>query len=102
MKNKRKKSQFKRQNVDYSFNSKRLTLFSGLAPIMKFINKTGLFEQFKNNLKTIMSNATKFQNSQLMMSVVISNAVWCHKIKQNFHIYLGRARTCVVRFVSRS
>ena len=50
---------------------------------MKFINKTGLIEQFENSFKTIMTNATKFRNSQLMMSVVLASLSGVAKLSKN-------------------
>lgn len=73
MKDKKKRKEIKRQNIDYSFNSQQLTLFSGLAPIMKFFDRIGLVDEFESHFKTIRTNATKFSHSQLMLSVVLAS-----------------------------
>jgi len=73
MKDKRKKQRIKTENMVFSFNSKRLTMFSGLAPIFKFFDKTGLISDLNNHFQTTMANATKFKNSQLMVAVITAS-----------------------------
>ncbi len=73
MKDKKKRKEIKRQNIGYSFKSQRLTLFSGLAPIMKFFDRIGLVDELESHFKTTWTNATKFGNSQLMLSVVLAS-----------------------------
>lgn len=70
MKDKRKSKRIKPQNIVSSFTSKRLTMFSGLAPIFKFFDTLRLFDEFDKHFNTQISNATKYLNSQLMLSVV--------------------------------
>lgn len=49
---------------------------------MKFINKTGLIEQFENSFTTTITNATKFLNSQLMTSVVLASLCGVAKLSK--------------------
>jgi len=70
MKSKRKKQRIKSENIEYSFTSKRLTLYSGLAPFFTFFDNMGLFDEFDKHFETPDSNALKYKNSQLMLSVV--------------------------------
>jgi hypothetical protein len=73
MKNKLKKRQIKSKNIDYSFTSSRLTMFSGLAPIHKFFEKIGLPDEFDNQFRTPLANALKYKNSQLMLAVIAAS-----------------------------
>lgn len=73
MKSKRKKQRIKSKNIEYSFTSSRLTMFSGLAPIYKFIDKIGLHDEFEKYFHTPLTNALKFKNSQLMLSVIAAS-----------------------------
>lgn len=70
MKSKRKKQRIKLEKIDYSFTSKRLTMFSGLAPLFKFFDKIGLLDEFDKHFQTKTSNALKYNNSRLMLSVI--------------------------------
>lgn len=70
MKNKRKKQRIKSENIAFSFSSKRLTMYSGLAPFFKFFDKIGLFDEFDKHFQTEQSNALKYKNSQLILSVI--------------------------------
>ena len=73
MKYKRKINEIKRQNIICSFTSKRLTMFSGLVPVFRFFDKINLVDQFRDHFPTEMTNATKFLNSQLMLSVILAS-----------------------------
>lgn len=73
MKDKRKKQRIKPENINYSFTSKRLTMFSGLAPIFKFFEKIRLFDELDEHFTMPISNATKYKNSQLMLSVILAS-----------------------------
>jgi len=70
MKDKRKNKRIKAKKIDYSFTSKRLTMYSGLAPIFKFFDNIGLIDEFDKHFHTPILNATKYTNSQLMLSVI--------------------------------
>jgi hypothetical protein len=73
MKSKRKKQRIQLENIDYSFTSKRLTLYSGLAPLFTFFDKIKLTDELEKHFNTPMSNATKYKNSQLMLSVIAAS-----------------------------
>lgn len=73
MKDKRNKQKVKTENIQFSFTSKRLTMFSGLAPLFKFFDKIELIEELDNHFHTPMTNATKYKNSQLMLAVITAS-----------------------------
>lgn len=73
MKNKRKKQRIKSKIINYSFTSSHLTMFSGLAPIYKFFDKIGLHDELDLHFRTEQTNALKYQNSQLMLSVIAAS-----------------------------
>ena len=73
MKDKRKNQRIKTENVTYSFDSKRLTYYSGLAPIFEFFDNIGLIRDITRQFQTTMVNATKFKTSQLMLAVITAS-----------------------------
>jgi hypothetical protein len=72
-KNKQKKSKFKSKNVKHSFTGTMLTKYAGLSPLMKYINKIKLGDQLNELFPTIMHNATKFTNAQVIMSIILAS-----------------------------
>lgn len=70
MKSKRKNQRIQSKNIAYSFTSKRLTLYSGLAPFFKFFDTIGLVDEFEKQFETPSSNALKYKTSQLMLSII--------------------------------
>ncbi|MBN1560133.1 hypothetical protein JW998_07765 [candidate division KSB1 bacterium] len=73
MQSKRKKQRIQSEKIEYSFTSKRLTMFSGMAPLYKFFDTIGLPDEFESHFQTPTSNALKFRNSQLMLAVVAAS-----------------------------
>lgn len=73
MKDTRKTKEIKRQNVSWSFSSRRLTLFSGAAPIFRFFDKLGLISELESRFHTVTANATKYRDSQLMLAVILAS-----------------------------
>ena len=73
MQSKRKKQRIQSEKIEYSFTSKRLTMFSGMAPLCKFFDTIGLPDEFESHFQTPTSNALKFRNSQLMLAVVAAS-----------------------------
>ena len=65
-KNRQKKSKFKSKNVHHSFTGTMLTRYAGLSPLMKDLNKIQLGDQLNELFPTVMTNATKFTNVQLI------------------------------------
>ncbi len=72
-KNKQKKSEFKSKNVKHSFTGTMLTKYAGLSPLMKYLNKIELGQQLNGLFPTIMRNATKFTNAQVIMSIILAS-----------------------------
>ncbi|MFQ5752455.1 MAG: IS1380 family transposase, partial [bacterium] len=50
-----------------------LTSYAGLSPLMKYLNKMKLGQKLNELFPTIMHNATKFTNAQIMMSIVLAS-----------------------------
>ena len=72
-KNKQKKSKFKSKNIKHSFTGTMLTKYAGLSPLMKYLNKIKLGQKLNELFPTIMHNATKFTNAQIMMSIILAS-----------------------------
>jgi hypothetical protein len=77
-----KKSQFKSEDVKHSFTGNKLTNYAGLSPIMKYINKLKLGLSFNNLFPTMMHNATKFTNVQILLSVVLASFAGINRLKR--------------------
>jgi len=72
-KNKQQKSKFKSKNIKHSFTGTMLTRYSGLSPLMNYLNKIKLGQELNELFPTIMHNATKFTTAQIMMSIVLAS-----------------------------
>jgi len=72
-KNSHKKSKFKSKNVQHSFTGTMLTRYAGLSPLMKYLNKIQLGDQLNELFPTIMNNATKFTNVQVMLAIILAS-----------------------------
>ena len=77
-----KKSQFKSKAVKHSFTGNKLTNYAGLSPIMKYINKLKLGLTLNNLFPTMMHNATKFTNVQILLSVVLASFAGINRFKR--------------------
>jgi hypothetical protein len=77
-----KKSQFKSNNVKHSFTGNKLTNYAGLSPIMKYINKLKLGLSLNSLFPTMMHNATKFTNVQILLSVVLASFAGINRLKR--------------------
>ena len=77
-----KKSQFKSKNVKHAFTGNKLTNYGGLSPIMKYINKLKLGLSLNNLFPTIMHNATKFTNVQVLLSVVMASFAGINRLQR--------------------
>lgn len=77
-----KKSAFKSNDVKHSFTGNKLTHYAGLSPIMKYINKLKLGLSLNNLFPTMMHNATKFANVQIILSVVLASFAGINRLKR--------------------
>ncbi len=64
---------FKTQQIKLSFTATMLTMYAGLSPIMNFINKLHIGEQLNELFPTEKTNATKFSNAQIILSLVLAS-----------------------------
>lgn len=79
---KKRISKFKSKKVKTSFDGKKLTKYSGLSPIMKYINKLNLSQQLNDLFPTEMHNATKFSNAQILLTVILASFVGINRFVQ--------------------
>lgn len=77
-----KKSQFKSKHVIHSFTGNKLTNYAGLSPIMKYINRLKLGQSLNKLFPTIMYNATKFSNAQVLLSVVLASLAGINRLQR--------------------
>jgi len=77
-----KKSQFKSQGVNHAFTGNKLTNYAGLSPVMKYINKLKLGLSLNDLFPTMMHNATKFSNVQILLSLVLASLAGINRLKR--------------------
>jgi len=85
MKNTKKKSKFKSKNIKHEFTGERLTQYTGLSPIMKYLKRAKLPKGFNELFPTMMHNSTKFSNVQVLLSVVLASLSGVHRLKRIAH-----------------
>lgn len=73
-------AKFESKNVNRSFTGEMLTKFAGLAPIMDFINKLNLGIELNELFPTVVHNATKFSNVQILLAVVLASLSGINRI----------------------
>ena len=74
-KNSKINSKFKSKNVNSTFTGTQLTRFSGLSPIMKYLNKMKLGQQINEIFPTKIHNSTKFTDVQIFMTIILASFV---------------------------
>jgi len=85
MKNTKKKSKFKSKNIRHAFTGVKLTQYSGLSPIMKYLNGQNLGKELNKIFPTLMYNSSKFSNVQVLLSVVLASIAGVHRLKRISH-----------------
>lgn len=73
---------FKLQQIQHSFTATRLTKFAGLSPIMNFINKLHIGQQLNELFPTEKTNATKFSNAQIILSLILASLSGVNRAKR--------------------
>lgn len=73
MKGKNKTVKFQSKNIKSSFTGSRMTLYSGLAPIMKFFKRDNIAKELNQLFPTKDYSSLKFSKVQLMLSVVMAS-----------------------------
>jgi|GEM_PF-6641429 len=71
-----------KKKISYSFSSTRLTLYSGLSPIMDYLNKLKIGEGLNVLFPTVEYNSTKYSNAQVFFSVLLSSLAGENRIKR--------------------
>lgn len=85
MKNTKKLSKFKSKNIKHAFTGTKLTQYSGLSPMMKYLNRLKLGGELNNLFPTVMYNSSKFSNAQLFLSVILASFAGVHRLQRIAH-----------------
>ena len=75
-------SKFKSKKVTTSFTGKKLTRHAGLSPVMNYINKQTLGQQLNDLFPTEIKNATKFNNAQILLTIILASLVGINRLIQ--------------------
>ena len=73
MKHTKKPLKFKSPKMAWSFTSKKLSLYGGIAPIMEYLKRIELPDEFDAFFPTTAHQARKFSLTHLMLSVILSS-----------------------------
>jgi hypothetical protein len=73
MKHTKKPLKFKSPKSDWSFTSKKLSLYGGMAPIMNYLKRIELPDEFDALFPTPAHQARKFSLTHLMLSIILSS-----------------------------
>lgn len=72
-KNNKKAVKFQGKKIKSSFDGERLTKYAGLSPIMRYLRKQHIHTSLDSLFPTIKHSATKFSNTQIIFSVILSS-----------------------------
>ena len=85
MKNTKKLSKFKSKKIKHAFTGTKLTQYSGLSPMMKYLNRNKLSKEINELFPTIMYNASKFSNAQIFLSIILSSFAGVYRLQRIAH-----------------
>jgi hypothetical protein len=69
----KKKLRISQKNIKHSFTGNRLTAYSGISPIHKHLRRSNLFKKFYKLFPTVVENANKFSDTQLLMLMIYAS-----------------------------
>lgn len=84
-KNKHRKSKFKSKKIMHSFTGTMLTQYAGLSTAMKYLNQIKVGQKLNDTFPTDIYNATKFSNTQVLMSVILASLSGVNRLKRISH-----------------
>ncbi len=68
-----KKFGYINKSIKHAFTGNKLTAYSGISPISKYIRKNNIWKTLFKLFPTVIENAGKFSDSQLMLLVVYAS-----------------------------
>jgi hypothetical protein len=73
---------YRTKSIKHSFTGRMLTKYAGLSPIMDYINKLRIGDQLNELFATERSNATKFSNIQIILSLILASLAGVNRISR--------------------
>ena len=74
--------EFKAGKAEKNFTEERLTSYTGLAVVLKYIEAQGIGKLFDGLFPTTRQNATKFSTTQIMLAVVLASISDVHRMSR--------------------
>jgi hypothetical protein len=74
--------EFREGKADKNFTEKRLTSYTGLTVVSKYIKVQGLGKLLDGLFPTVKQNATKFSTTQIMLAVVLASMSDAHRMSR--------------------
>ncbi len=82
MKNTNKKQINKTRVVKYSFTGGKITKFSGLNILAKFMNRQKIPHSMGKLFPTVFYNTTKFSSVQILMSIIYASLAGINRMSR--------------------
>lgn len=76
----KQKFRYTTKKIKHSFTGRLLTKYAGLSPIMDYINKLIIGEELNELFPTEKNNATKFSNTQVILSVLLASLAGINRV----------------------
>jgi hypothetical protein len=74
--------EFRAGKADKNFTEERLTSYTGLTVVLKYIQAQGLGKLLDGLFPTVKQNATKFSTTQIMLAVVLASMSDVHRMSR--------------------
>ena len=74
------KISYKTKEIKHSFSGGMMTKYSGLSPIMQYINKEKIGKELNEIFPTVKSNATKYSEAQILLGLLLASLSGVHRV----------------------
>jgi len=82
MRKPKRKFSYKSQKIHQGFTGSKLTAYSGLNPINKYMKKNKIGKQLNKLFPTVIENAGKFSDAQLMQLMIYASLCGVNRLKK--------------------
>jgi len=77
-----KNMEFRAGKADKNFTEERLTSYTGLTVVSKYVQAQGIGKLLDRLFPTVKQNATKFSTTQIMLAVVLASMADVHRMSR--------------------
>jgi len=87
--------EFRAGKADKNFTEERLTGYTGLTVVSKYIQAQGIGSLLDGLFPTAKQNATKFSTTQIMLAVVLASMSDVHRMSRIENFTCGLRSRCL-------